>query len=359
MPYMSKISVIVPVYNVESYLKRCIDSIINQSYRNLEIILVNDGSPDNCGTICDEYTKQDQRIKVIHKTNGGLSDARNAGIALATGDYIGFVDSDDYVHPQMYEILYKNLIQTNADISICRFDRIDENHPILTEREDIITELSQTEALSRLFTYSCLDFTIAWNKLYRRELFNKIRYPKGRIREDEFTTYKLIYLSKKIVLTEQSLYYYVQSPNSIMRNSDLKKEIDYADAMEERIAFLKLHNLTDFYISALKRYCIWLIALYHKKKSFLNKNIHIESDFKQRIRHHIDLLQKECSIPFISWFIYNIAKMEPSIIGLLATQKLYSHNLAASLMDWFFDERNRFAYHPNKCITHHTFHTNE
>ncbi len=253
----------------------------------------------------------------------------------------------------MYEILYKNLIQTDADISICRFDRIDENHPTLTERGNSITELSQTEALSRLFTYSCLDFTIAWNKLYKRDLFDKIRYPKGRIREDEFTTYKLIYSSKKIVLTEQSLYFYVQSPNSIMRNGDFRKETDYADAMEERIAFFKENRLYDFYITAIKQYCLWLISLNYTNKKYLKQNQQIKSNFSHRLRSYTGLLQHDYKLPLFSRLVYIANASNPFLTGILATQRFYGYNFASSLMDWLFDEQNRFKYTPNKGEIRH------
>ena len=128
-----KISVIVPVYKVEKYLNRCVQSIASQTYENLEIILVDDGSPDNCGVLCDEWVQKDSRIKVVHKENGGLSSARNAGVAVATGAYVGFVDSDDYIHPQMYEKLYEALVENGADISICGCDYVDEELIFMNE----------------------------------------------------------------------------------------------------------------------------------------------------------------------------------------------------------------------------------
>ena len=163
---MSKplLSIIVPVYNVEKYIERCIKSILNQSFTNFELILVDDGSPDNCGKICDEYKKKDSRIKVIHKKNGGLSDARNAGIERAKGEYIAFVDSDDFINKYMYEILYKNAKKWDADISICNFkmvcenDRIDEDISVICEDAKVY---GRNEALNKLYSNENLQFIVA------------------------------------------------------------------------------------------------------------------------------------------------------------------------------------------------------
>lgn len=183
----AKISVIVPVYKVEPYLSRCLDSIINQTYRNLEIILVDDGSPDHCGEICDEYARQDSRIRVIHKSNGGLSDARNHGIDVATGDYIAFVDSDDYVTTDMYEKMLARLEFDNSDMVVCNYYRFDEGsvppeygYINLPDRV-----LSKDEAFD-FYLQIGGDYVSAWNKLYKRGIFADLRYPTGKIYEDTF-----------------------------------------------------------------------------------------------------------------------------------------------------------------------------
>lgn len=229
------ISVVVPIYKVEKYLPKCVDSICGQTYQNLEIILVDDGSPDQCGKLCDEYAKQDGRIKVIHKKNGGLSDARNAGIEVATGKYIGFVDSDDYIHPQMYEFLHDSLQKNMACIAVCAFQCIMESEHV----ESKIMNSIQSEVISseteRINHFLGEEFTVAWNKLYPREYFSNIRYPKGKIHEDEFTTYKLLEMAKRICFIQEPLYYYVQRDNSIMGEDFSEKRLHRLDAYQERL----------------------------------------------------------------------------------------------------------------------------
>lgn len=334
---MAKISIIVPVYKVEEYLDRCIKSIINQTYNNLEIILVNDGSPDNCGNICANYALEDSRIKVIHKENGGLSDARNAGIEAATGDYLGFVDSDDYIHPQMYEILYNKLIVSEADISICKY--------IATTKQDIDTAIPENhiqsytnrEALNELFTFKGPDFVIAWNKLYRKDLFSQIRYPKGKIREDEFTTYKLLYLAKKIVYSDATLYYYFQSPNSIMRKKSFKKESDYAEAMEERLLFFKNETLTEEYQLALRRYCLWLLSVYPSAKN-QNTDLNIKSLLQDRLRNRLTEVALDKSLRYRTRLFYHIGLISPYIAGKMAFHKLNRYNSISKIFDYIFAE---------------------
>lgn len=232
------ISVIVPVYKVEDYLKRCIDSILRQTYGNLEIILVDDGSPDGCCKICDEYAERDKRVKVIHKENGGLSDARNAGIDIAQGSYVAFIDSDDWVHDKYIEKLYQLLKKTAADISVCNY--------METSREDIpqnningkIYEFSNVEALEQLTNKLYLQMVVAWGKLYKKDLFNEIRFPEGKIHEDEFTSYRVIYKARKVVFTTERLIYYWQRPDSIMGSGfNVKHHLDVIQAYKERAEF--------------------------------------------------------------------------------------------------------------------------
>ena len=168
-----RISVVVPIYKVEKYIHKCIQSILAQTYKNLEIILVDDGSPDRCGAICDSYAKEDPRIKVIHKQNGGLSDARNAGIDAAEGGFIGFVDSDDYIAPQMYEQLIKQLVKYNADIAVCKSISVKENQEAVFTDSDTVRVYEDNAARAMIYDN---DFTVnAWNKLYRSKLFNNIQ----------------------------------------------------------------------------------------------------------------------------------------------------------------------------------------
>ena len=183
----SLISVIVPVYKVEEYLDECVQSLINQTYTNLEIILVDDGSPDGCPQMCDDWAMRDARIKVIHKKNGGLSDARNAGLDICTGDYVAFVDSDDWIKPEMYRYMYDAIKREKADICACNIISCYPNREVSWGGKAYTVGDSET-MLDRLYSDSAFP-VCAWNKLYRRELWQEFRFPVGKICEDAFTTY--------------------------------------------------------------------------------------------------------------------------------------------------------------------------
>lgn len=207
------VSIIVPVYKVEPYLRKCIDSICNQTLREIEIILVDDGSPDNCGKICDAYAAQDDRIRVIHKENGGLSSARNAGMAIAKADIFGFVDSDDWIEPDMFALLYHNLLKENADISVCgRY--VHKNKKIKIQGNAAYSVHSSSEAIRNIFQLPGAGVAV-WNKLYRRHLFSDIRFPEGRIYEDIFIMPRLMDLANRIVFDMQPKYHYLIRSGSI------------------------------------------------------------------------------------------------------------------------------------------------
>ena len=209
------ISIIVPIYKVEKYLSKCVESIVHQTYENLEIILVDDGSPDRCGKMCNEYAAKDSRIKVIHKINGGLSDARNVAIDIAKGEYITFVDSDDYVLPDYIESLYVNLKKYDADISVSLLKTVNEKGVLGTEQKAYYDcALSVKEAMDAMFYQQMFD-TQACCKLYKARLFEHIRYPIGLLFEDLPTTYKLILKSKRIAYTNRQDYMYLLRSDSI------------------------------------------------------------------------------------------------------------------------------------------------
>lgn len=236
------ISIIVPIYNVEQYLDKCIKSIQCQTYDNLEIILVDDGSPDQCGDICERYAKEDDRIRVIHKKNGGLADARNHGLEIATGDYIAFVDSDDYIHPQMYERMMKVAIEENSDIVICDWKKVlpNENDSFEKLNSDKY-QLQNVDGKKIQYLYfeepdSRITYTVAWNKLYAKEIFQGRRFPTGKVHEDEFVTFKTLYDAKKIVYLQEALYFYLMRDASIMGKFNVKR-FDIFDAYAEKIAF--------------------------------------------------------------------------------------------------------------------------
>ena len=216
MPYIkNKISIIVPCYNVEQYLSKCIDSILNQTYQNFEVWLVDDGSPDRCGEICDEYAKKDARIKVIHKKNGGLADARNVALDVITGEYVVCVDSDDYISPTHIEGLYHLIEKYGADVSVntfCPFYEGASPNPSPKSAKDWV--LDGLHATEMMFYQEHFD-TTAWGKMYKASLFDGIRYPKGLLFEDLPTTYRLLLKANKVVFNDEQSYFYLLRSNSI------------------------------------------------------------------------------------------------------------------------------------------------
>ncbi len=260
------ISVIVPVYEVEAYLENCIRSILNQTYENLQIILVDDGSPDTCGEICDGYAKKDSRITVIHKENGGVSDARNAGLDVAEGDYIAFVDADDYIHPQMFQVLLDNLQKYGADISGCLFRSVYDLNTGYGNAGNHISIYTNTEALDNLYGSLYIPTVVMWNKLYKRTLFREIRFPCGKIHEDEFTMYRLLYQCEIIVFTDALLYCYLRRKSGITGRSFNIHKTAVIQAHEECFKFLYGHNEMPLFGKAFNRYLNTLISNYYKIK---------------------------------------------------------------------------------------------
>lgn len=271
------VSVIVPIYMVEPYLKRAVDSIRNQTYQNLEIILVDDGSKDQCGGICDDYAKADNRIVVIHKENGGLSDARNAGLDIARGEYIMFVDSDDYIASDCVETLLGCLKEHDADVSMCSYAVTDstefdesifaagrnnekekkqskewkiktDNHKSDGHEYDGSVEIcDRRKLLSNLYDANHRDatyFIVSWNKIYKASLWDGIRFPKGKIHEDEATTYKIYDRARKGVYLHRPLYGYFTAPDSITRARFNIKRLQWMDALDDRIAYFE-NKLTE------------------------------------------------------------------------------------------------------------------
>lgn len=210
------ISVIVPIYNVEKYLARCVDSMVNQTYKNLEIILVDDGSPDCCPQMCDDYAEKDSRIKVVHKKNGGLSDARNAGMAVATGEYISFIDSDDYVSDDFFECLLDVMNKENSDIAECSVVKLYEDNRFDEFSDDLSVKTYDTQdAMSALIAENPFHQHV-WNKLYKTELVKDIPYAVGKLNEDEFWTYQVFGIANKVSKLNKTMYYYFQRNSSIM-----------------------------------------------------------------------------------------------------------------------------------------------
>lgn len=228
------VSIIVPVYNVEKYLRKCIDNLVGQTYKNLEIILIDDGSTDNCGNICDCYANVDIRVKCYHKKNGGLSDARNYGLDRCNGKYVMFVDSDDYLDTKCVEALYSLIKKNNANISVCSFyyetefgETINTLHKNMSI--DVLDRKQGIVELLRMEKYS----NSAWGKLYQKELFESVRFPKGRLFEDIPTTYKIFLKAEKIVYSPEAYYHYLYRCSAISKQKDLRGNIDAIEFTEE------------------------------------------------------------------------------------------------------------------------------
>lgn len=258
---MPKISVIVPVYNVEKYINRCVQSILNQSFSDFELILVDDGSPDTCPELCDEWAYVDSRIRVIHKKNGGLSAARNAGISMASGEYFLFVDSDDMIHPDCLKILMTCIQNTGAEIALGRFTKFQGN--VVSTDFRSISGNESIQIKSNLETLDCLfedidhlpSLVSACGKLWHRSLFANIIFPIGRLFEDEFTTYKLYHQAKMVVFANIELYFYFVNDTGITQNLTLEKRFDEYDAQWERIKYFSQQNLSEL----LGKACIFFL----------------------------------------------------------------------------------------------------
>lgn len=234
---MAEVSIIVPVYQVENYLHKCVDSILAQTFTDFELILVDDGSKDRSGQICDEYAEMDERVKVIHKENSGPSDTRNRGIEQAAGNYFMFVDSDDYIAPTMVECLYQSILKENADIAACNFLYSFEDD----RNQDFSTNI-QWEVVSgaeifynRKNDRSCGYWTVVWNKLYKSKVFGKLRFRAGKYYEDEFWANDIYQMDIKMVTIPECLYYYRQHGNNSMKTTNSKKNLDILEALQERI----------------------------------------------------------------------------------------------------------------------------
>ena len=261
------ISVIVPVYNVEKYLPKCIDSIINQTYKNLEIILVDDGSPDGCGKICDDYAKLDDRIKVIHKKNGGRSEARNVGIDIAKGEYIGFVDSDDYIESNFYELLLKAVLDNNADISICSSKCVDETGKEVESKFKFNVQneiLDKKDALRKLVEGN-LAFVSPVTKLYHKKIFHNLRITTGVFHEDEYFAHHVIGKADRVVCIEDKIYnYLVIRATSAMHEINPIKTLDILYAYYDRYKYIKSLNMDDLAKIQLKKVYAKLIVCIQK-----------------------------------------------------------------------------------------------
>lgn len=321
-----KISIIVPIYNVEVYLRKCLDSIVNQTYKNLEIILVDDGSPDNCGVICDEYAANDERIKVIHKQNGGVSSARNAGLEIATGEYIGWVDSDDWIELDMFEYLVKNAQTYKADITVC--SRIEQYETKSIFRGWQQVEIYNTEQALELLLQDDLLQNYLWDKLWRRELFKNICFPEGRSFEDIATVYKMFIKAKVIVCLPDAKYNYWQRENSIVNIRSLTNKVDHYVASRQRYECM-IKEWPQFEQVLISKCVISLVRVWC---------CYLSSPKDERIKFKAQI--EEMAIFAKRNYVQVLQKMELGVVGRMVIRltpyaKWWAFTLA-SLMSWLY-----------------------
>lgn len=278
------ISIVVPVFHVEKYLNRCVESILKQTYSNLEIILVDDGSDDACPDICDELAKSDNRIKVIHQANGGLSAARNSGIDMAKGRYIAFIDSDDYVSEHYIEFLYRAIDETKADIAQCVYKEFYEDAvPVFASYYTIPKIWNKMQALkSQLVSGTNIISTVAWNKLYNLTLFKDIRYAQNKLHEDEFTTYKLFDKASSVAYIDIPLYGYFQNQNGIMHSLVKSAHIDGLEAKLDRYMYYKSNNYYDLLPGAAVDFFDSLLAMIQKMDKAVD-----QEDYADRLQTYL------------------------------------------------------------------------
>ncbi len=319
---------VVPVHKAELYIHRCIDSLLAQTYKDFELILVDDGSPDQCGAICDEYAKKDNRIVAIHQSNQGLSAARNTGInyffSASSSKWICFVDSDDYVHPIYLETLHKSVIESGLDVGVC--DHISSGE-FNQEMEESAKAWKYYDA--ETFFFECQRvFNVAWGKIYKKSCFKDIRYPAGKVHEDMFVTYKILFEHKGVAYISEPLYYYYYNPAGIMRSPWTSKRLDAFDAYEEEISFFcnigKEKIAENVLNKMLHLYSTTQMRLQQDKQPDYKKHIALlSSRMKETLRNHKQLVKKRFSNkqiliykcysirnPFLKYCILNISNFQ-------------------------------------------------
>ena len=312
------ISVIIPVYKVENYLCRCVDSVLEQTYTNMEIILVDDGSPDNCPVMCDEYARQDSRVKVIHQENAGLSGARNAGIDMAQGQWLAFVDSDDYLAEDFLERLYQACVDTGSSLSVCRWEYV-RGETIPEHGTGETRVYTGREMLANLYVPDGAYFVVAWNKLYRKELFEDIRYPLGRIHEDEATTYRIYDKVKKAAYVDRSLYGYFVTPVSITRGFNPKR-MDWVTAVAERLDFFEQKGYTELMVPGLQALADGSIDIWFGLRDQLPGSEKQQEEIRTLIREGLRRVKKYGKFPLRTEIGYRLFLTWPGLYRKLLNQ---------------------------------------
>jgi len=288
------ISVIIPVYNVEKYLKRCVDSVTGQTYKNLEIWLVDDGSTDGSGKICNEYAKQDDRVRVIHKENGGQSSARNIALDRASGTWIMNVDSDDFIHPESVKKMYEAGCREEADIVVCRMEQGNNDHfaNVITGKPEV--KLTGTEVMESIFDDRYRGSMVsACGKLYRSKIFTDIRYPVGRVYEDECVIHRLLDKCKRVVIIEEYLYYQYDRSGSTTRNGYTLKNLQAVQAVEERCSFFENKGDGRLLFFAYRDYMRRVQFHYYSLKKYFPQKKTERQQIKSHYKHRYNAIKND------------------------------------------------------------------
>lgn len=323
---MPEISIIVPVYNVEKYIRRCLDSILTQTFTDWECILVDDGSPDNSGMICDEYAAKDSRFKVIHKENGGQAIARNMALDIVIGEYIAFVDSDDCIHKNYLDTLYHNAVTHNAQISVCGYRDFTDNIP-----SDISVNTALTVSNGKDFLTHCFMDNIPkkpwvlWDKLWHRSCFENVRMPEGRINEDNAVVYKILYETQTIVDCSDEMYYYFYNTSGTVNQTFRKKNLDWLLVPQEMIEYFKEKKDKVLEDKANKIYLGALVDCYLKTQQYIGDK-QILTELKDALQKQVNTEQKKYPITIETHpQIFEI--LHPTYSKLYWTKKGLSHKL--------------------------------
>lgn len=290
-----KISIVIPVYNVEKYLNRCMISICGQTYSNLEIIVVNDGSTDASLDICTKWRERDNRVIVINKKNGGLSDARNAGIEIATGEYIVFVDSDDFIDVRSIEFLYQNALRFKADISIASFLKVSDllDTPPEVNLSQKVSVYNRDEAMHALFDDSTkMDFTVAWGKLYKKQIFDSIRYPVGRKYEDSSIAHLVYNCVERVAYSRTPLYFYSYRIGSITTNT-VCRDVDAVTASQDRMKFFETWGDDELKYKSVMQLITCAMGIYARYDSTLNNSASVKHDLFNLIEQSYKKIRTE------------------------------------------------------------------
>lgn len=318
-----RISVIVPVYNAEKYLVRCIESVLAQSLPDYELILIDDGSLDNSGLLCDDFAKRDERIRVIHQKNGGAAAARNAGLDISAGEWIAFIDSDDLVHPDYLRVLYETAVMQKADVAACRYRSFHDESIIRFERTPIALSKEDAEAY---WVGDRTGATVPWGKLYHNSIFSGIRFPIGRIGEDEFVTYKILFGCEKLVVIDVPLYYYFVNRGGVSRSDYFKRLPDILDCFAEHEAFFRDSPWQKAYRLEVEKYAeAYSNAIWLMKNTKTDKPIQL-AEYRAWLRKYLktnrDMIPFEkrrdiyiAAYPNHAWFIRGFGLIKQIISG--------------------------------------------